>query len=296
MVNTTDYSTFNNMDATFGSRLRNELMVRDIIPFIGVYDVFSASIAARYYDGIFISGFGFAASYYGLPDIGFISWSDIVAFVQRVKTLLPQHYIIVDIDDGYVDTEVACHVVHLLENIGAAGVILEDQKRPRRCGHVDGKLLMDLDDYLEKLKKVLATRQDIFVVARTDASDIDEIVRRTKAFAEVGADAILADGIKDLEVIKTLKSKLDKPLLFNQIAGGKSPAYGLQDLREVGVSIVNYSTPCLFAAQAALEEEMQRLKDSDGWLQKKNVGVPECTALLHENLANRNALKLKLNH
>ncbi len=83
--------------------LRAELSKRDIIPFIGVYDVFSASIAGRYYDGIFISGFSFAASHYGLPDVGFISWSDIVAFVQRVKSILPQHLILVDIDDGYVD-------------------------------------------------------------------------------------------------------------------------------------------------------------------------------------------------
>ncbi|MDJ0741875.1 MAG: isocitrate lyase/phosphoenolpyruvate mutase family protein [Xenococcaceae cyanobacterium MO_167.B27] len=81
--------------------LKQELANREIIPFIGVYDVFFAAIAGKYYDGIFISSFSFAASYYGLPDIGFIAWSDIVAFVQRVKTILPNHLILVDIDDGY---------------------------------------------------------------------------------------------------------------------------------------------------------------------------------------------------
>lgn len=116
------------MYTDFGHSLRQVLMQRDITPFIGVYDVFSASIAAKYYDGIFISGFGFAASHYGLPDIGFIAWSDIVAFVQRVRTIIPRHHLMVDIDDGYVDTEVACHVVSLLESAGASGVILEDQK------------------------------------------------------------------------------------------------------------------------------------------------------------------------
>lgn len=267
--------------------LREELQATDIIPFIGVYDAFSASIAAKYYRGIFISGFGFAASHYGLPDIGFISWSDIVAFVQRVKTLLPNHHIIVDIDDGYVDTEVACHVVSLLESIGAAGVIIEDQKRPRRCGHVDGKLLMELDEFLDKLKQVLATRKDIFVVARTDASDNSEIIKRAKAYAEAGADAILADGIKDLDVIRTLKNEVDKPLVFNQIAGGKSPECSLTDLKQAGVSLVNYSTPCLFAAQTAIEEEMKMLRENDGWLQKQRVGVRECNAHLHENLTHR---------
>lgn len=93
------------MEINLQRSLQMELNQRDIFPFIGVYDVFSASIAAKYYDGIFISGFGFAASHYGLPDIGFIAWSDIVAFVQRVRTILPHHYLLVDIDDGYVDSE-----------------------------------------------------------------------------------------------------------------------------------------------------------------------------------------------
>lgn len=277
----------NHAIAHSGTRLRQALLNRDIIPFIGVYDVFSASIAGKYYDGIFISGFSFAASHYGLPDIGFIAWSDIVAFVQRIKTILPQHLILVDIDDGYVDAEVACYVVSLLESIGAAGVIIEDQKRPRRCGHLDGKLLMELDDFLEKLNKVLATRKELFVVARTDATELDEIVRRVKAFANAGADAVLADGIKELSVLQTLKSAVDCPIVFNQIAGGKSPPCSLTDLKEAGVSLVNYSTPCLFAAQTALEDEMQLLRERDGLVQKQRVGVWDCNTLLHENLANR---------
>ena len=271
----------------FGHSLRQVLIQRDITPFIGVYDIFSASIAAKYYDGIFISGFGFAASHYGLPDIGFIAWSDIVSFVQRARAIMPRHHLMVDIDDGYVDTEVACHVVSLLESAGASGVILEDQKRPRRCGHFDGKQLMALDDFLKKLKKVLATRRELFVVARTDATEIDEVVTRAKAFAEAGADAILADGIRDLDVIRTLKSQVNKPLMFNQIAGGKSPPCSLGELRDVGVSLVNYSTPCLFAAQAAIEDTMKSLRESDGWLQKERVGVQECTLLLNQNLAKR---------
>src|SRR3974377_2390527 len=92
------------------------------MPFIGVYDAFSASVAARHYHGLFVSGFGFAASYYGLPDIGFIAWPDILAFVQRLRTILPAHYLLVDIDDGYGDPEIACHVVCSLESLGAFGV------------------------------------------------------------------------------------------------------------------------------------------------------------------------------
>lgn len=146
---------------------------------------------------------------------------------------------------------------------------------------------MELDDFLKKLEKVLATRKDLFVVARTDATEIDEVVIRAKAFVEAGADAILADGIRNLDVIRTLKGQVNKPLMFNQIAGGKSPACSLGDLREVGVSLVNYSTPCLFAAQTAVEDTMKELRESDGWLQKERVGVQECTFLLNQNLVKR---------
>jgi 2-methylisocitrate lyase-like PEP mutase family enzyme len=275
------------MSKNLANLLREKVNNNDIFPFIGVYDVFSASVAAKYFEGIFISGFGFAASYYGLPDIGFICWSDILNFVQRVRTILPNHYLLVDIDDGYVDIEVASHVVALLETMGIAGVIMEDQKRPRRCGHMDGKQILDLDDYLRKLEKVLATRKDIFVVARTDVSDTEEVVRRAKAFANAGADAILADGIKNLETIRVLKEEVNLPLVFNQIAGGKSPACNLQQLHEVGVRLVNYSTPCLFAAQAAIEDEMAFLKENDGWLEKKQIGLLECNEHLIMNLASR---------
>jgi 2-methylisocitrate lyase-like PEP mutase family enzyme len=269
------------------SPLRKALRDREIIPFMGVYDVFSAAIAGKYYEGIFISGFSFAASHYGLPDIGFIAWSDIIAFVQRVKTILPHHLLLVDIDDGYVDAEVACHVVLLLESIGVAGIIIEDQKRPRRCGHVDGKLLMDLEDFIDKLTKVLATRRNLFVIARTDASELDEVLRRAKAFETAGADAILADGIKDLTVIHALKNEVSIPLVFNQIAGGKSPAFNLTELKSAGVSMVNYSTPCLFAAQAALEKKMQWLTEHDGLLPLESITVEDCNKLLDRNSHDR---------
>jgi 2-methylisocitrate lyase-like PEP mutase family enzyme len=268
-----------------------ELQHTDVIQFIGVYDVFSASLAAQHFDGIFISGFGFAASHYGLPDIGFISWSDIVDFVRRVRAILPQHHILVDIDDGYADVEVACHVVSLLESARASAVILEDQKRPRRCGHVDGKQIMDLDEYLIKLGQVLDTRRELMVVARTDSSDPKDIRRRVLAFAEAGADAILVDGLNDLKLIRQLAEEVDKPFMFNQIAGGKSPPCTIEQLRDAGVSLVNYSTPCLFAAQAVIEETMQSLKENDGRIEvgPMQVSVLDCNAVLSENLKRRSA-------
>ncbi|MCX8091277.1 MAG: isocitrate lyase/PEP mutase family protein [Verrucomicrobiae bacterium] len=274
---------------TAGARLRAAVQERDLLPFIGVYDVFSATLAARHFDALFVSGFGFAASHYGLPDIGFITWSDIVNYVQRIRTVLPEHHLLVDIDDGYCDTEVACHVVSLLEASGASGVVLEDQKRPRRCGHFEGKQLMELDEYLAKLRQVLATRHDLFVIARTDSSDPHDIQRRVMAFAEAGADAVLVDGLKNLETVRQLSALVRVPFCFNQIAGGKSLPCTFTELRQAGARLVIYSTPCLFAAQPAIDDALQALKRNDGSLAGSRVGVKECTQVLQENLSRRRA-------
>ncbi|GGQ71591.1 MULTISPECIES: isocitrate lyase/PEP mutase family protein [Streptomyces] len=275
---------------TYGNKLRQRIAAPGTTPLIGVYDMYSASIAADHYDGMFVSGFGFAASHYGLPDIGFIAWPDMLAFVQRLRGAFPQQHLLVDIDDGYVDPEVACHVVEALERIGASGVILEDQKRPRRCGHADGKQVLPLSEYLAKLEMVLATRRDMVVVARTDATDEHDILRRAATLAATDADVILVDGVRTVEWIRRIRDVVgDKPLLFNQIAGGKSPRLSLGELSDLGVDVAIYSTPCLFAAHAAMDSALADLKRADGRLPEvdaaSGVGVRASTELLERNIA-----------
>ncbi|MFF7333978.1 isocitrate lyase/phosphoenolpyruvate mutase family protein [Streptomyces sp. NPDC008150] len=275
---------------TYGNRLRKQITAPGTTPLIGVYDMYSASVAAQHYDGMFVSGFGFAASYYGLPDIGFIAWPDMVAFVQRLRGAFPGQHLLVDIDDGYVDVEVACHVVESLERAGASGVILEDQKRPRRCGHAEGKQVLPLDEYLDKLEAVLAIRRDLVVVARTDATDEEDALRRAKAVAATAADVVLVDGVRSVEWIRRIRDVIgDKPLLFNQIAGGKSPRLSLGELSELGVDVAIYSTPCLFAAHEAMDAALSELKAADGRLPLvepgSGVGVAAATRLLERNVA-----------
>ena len=273
----------------YGTVLRKQVREPRITPLIGVFDMFSATVAAQHYNGLFVSGFGFAASYYGLPDIGFIAWPDMVNFVQRLRLAFPRHHLLVDIDDGYVDPEVACHVVEHLERIGASGVMLEDQKRPRRCGHVDGKQVLPLQEYLDKLNLVLETRTDLVVVARTDATEQTEILRRAAALAETDADVLLVDGVRGVEQIKRIREVVgDKPLLFNQIAGGKSPRLSLTELQDLGVNVAIYSTPCLFAAQTAMDRAMLELRAQDGRLPEikgSEVGVSASIALLESNIS-----------
>ena len=263
---------------------------KNVSPFIGFYDAFSAIMAAKYSENLFYSGFGFAASHYGLPDLGYIAWSDILQATWRIRQILPNHRLLVDIDDGYVDTDVACHVAHQLETMGVAMIMLEDQARPRRCGHYDGKVILPLEQYMEKLEAVLATRKDMCVLARTDAAG-DEIFRRVEAFSKTSADALLIDGVRSLQTLREVRELTDKPILFNQIAGGKSPRVTLTELREAGASLALYSTPCLFAAQSAIDKSLAEIFEDDGRLPDTScgraVGVPQCTNMLGENLRRR---------
>ena len=273
----------------YGDALRTEVQNEGTTPLIGIFDMYSASLAAKHYGGMFVSGFGFAASYYGLPDIGFIAWPDMVSFVQRLRLAFPQQHLLVDIDDGYVDPEVACHVVENLERIGASGVILEDQQRPRRCGHVSGKQILPIEQYLEKLNMVLQTRTELLVVARTDATQEREILRRAEVLAATDADVLLVDGVRSVEWIRKVRSVVGrKPLLFNQIAGGLSPRLSLTELEELGINVAIYSTPCLFAAHTAMDHALIELRANDGRLpevKSDDVGVATSIALLEENIS-----------
>lgn len=270
-----------------GTELRSLLTGQTVAPFIGVYDIFSATVAARHFDGIFLSGFGFGASHYGLPDNGFNAWSDLVAFVQRVRAILPTEHLLVDIDDGFADTDVACHVVSLLEDAGASGVILEDQDRPRRCGHLGGKRILPRMDYMERLQRVLETRRQMVVVARTDASDENEILARVHAISDTNADAVLVDGLGDLSLLQKVRQATHKPLVFNQITGGRSRPVSLGELDELGVSLAIYSTPCLFAAQRAIEDALVQLKARGSLEDIGGATLEECNRLLGENLDRR---------
>lgn len=274
-----------------GLRLRQALKLaadqQQVLPFVGIYDLFSASLAADRFEALFLSGFGLAASAFGLPDIGFIGWGDLTTTTSRLRALLPSHHLLVDIDDGFGDATVASHVARTLERCGASGVVLEDQARPRRCGHLDGKQLLPLPDYLSKLEPVLADRHSLVVVARTDASDPQEILTRVQAFEQAGCDAVLADGIQNLELIAQIRAAVTCPVFSNVISGGKVPPCSRADLATLGVQGLIYSTPCLFAAQGAIEQALDDLSDAAADLSGALAAARQlshCNAVLKANL------------
>jgi 2-methylisocitrate lyase-like PEP mutase family enzyme len=136
---------------TSGKIFQRRVTNGKILPLVGIYDAFSAKLVAQRFEGVFCSGFGFSASNYGLPDVGYVGWREISDFALRVRPLLPHHHLLVDIDDGFGDPTICKSVVERMESIGVSAVMFEDQKRPRRCGHYEGKEILPVEAYLEKL-------------------------------------------------------------------------------------------------------------------------------------------------
>ncbi|RED51547.1 isocitrate lyase/PEP mutase family protein [Aestuariispira insulae] len=260
----------------YGAQLRQRVSHGGALPLIGIFDLFSASLAARHFEAVFCSGYGFAASYYGLPDEGYIAWPDMVAYVERIRAVLPDQHIVVDIDDGYGDPKLAANTVKRLERVGASAVILEDQRRPKKCGHLPGKDILDTDDYLKRLDKVLDVREDLCVIARTDATTLEEGIRRAKLYATRPVDGILVEGVPSLEVIPEIREAIgpDLMLTINLIAGGKTPPVTVSKLQQLGASLVIYSTPCLFLAQQAIDRGLAQLKADNGKFTAETSGVP----------------------
>jgi 2-methylisocitrate lyase-like PEP mutase family enzyme len=125
------------------------------------------------------------------------------------------------------------------------------------------------------------------VVARTDASDLDDICRRVQAFAELKPDVVLVDGLRDLEMIRQVARLTNLPVAFNQIAGGKSPPASLPELHERGVRLVIYSTPCLFASLTAMNSALKHIAEHDGRLPPDSPSVGDVAGLLNQNLKER---------
>lgn len=271
-----------------GGIFNSRIKTNKILPLIGVYDVFSALVASKYFDGIFVSGFSTAASAYGLPDVGFVNWRDQIDISTRIRHVLPDKHILVDIDDGFGDEVIASNTVKFLENNNLSAVMMEDQRRPRMCGHFDNKQVLPVDEYLIKLKTVLSVRNDIFVIARTDAptgrtynaiKSIDGFTRAVK-YAEAGADGVMVEAITDLDAVYKLSNEIDCPIMVNQLQGGKSPNWTLQELEDAGVSIVIYSTPSLFSAQYGMETFFKSMKENGVMPTNGTVTMDDCVDLL----------------
>jgi len=264
-----------------GEAFRERVRSGKILPLCGIHDAFSALVAARHFEGVFLSGFGLAASLYGLPDIGYMNWRDMQDFAARVRLILPRAHILADIDDGFGEEVISANMINYMEAAGVSAVMFEDQKRPRRCGHFEGKQVLSVDQYLVKLRSALSARKSLFVIARTDSTDMDDAFNRARRYVDAGVDGIMIEAIHSLDIVNKLASEINVPIMVNQLHGGKSPNWTVSEMQEAGVDIVIYSTPTLFSAQLGMQKYLADLVATGRLPGEGSVAMHECVNMLH---------------
>jgi methylisocitrate lyase len=239
----------------------------------GVYDCLSAKLAERAgFPNVFLTGFGAAATYLGEPDFGLLTQTEILDLARRVCRSV-NIGVVVDGDTGYGSALNVIRMVEELVAMGAAGVILEDQTWPKRCGHMRGKSVLPAGEHAQKIRAAQEAKggAQFLVVARTDARaplGLDEAIRRGKAYKEAGADVIFVEAPESVEEMRRIAEEVPGPLVANMIEGGRTPLLPLEDLYEMGYTHVGYVLTGLFAAAKALEASyahLLALGTSDGF-------------------------------
>lgn len=233
----------------------------------GVYDVLSAKVAERVgFPGVVLTGYGFAASYLGEPDFGLFTQTEILDTARRIIGAVNVG-VIVDGDTGHGGPLNVQRMVRELIMMGAAGVILEDQQWPKRCGHMRGKSVIEAEEHAAKIRAAVDARGDqhLMITARTDSlatHGIDEAIRRAKLYKEAGADVLFVEGPEDRVQLERIGKELPGPLAVNLIEGGTTPMCSLEDLREMGYFSVGFVLSGLYAVTRALEDTYRTIRSN----------------------------------
>jgi len=236
-------------------------------PFVipGVYDALGAKIAQKVgFDAMFQTGYGTSATLFGMPDFGFIGATETVDNARRICRAVSVP-VIVDSDTGYGNALSVWKLVKELESAGASGIFLEDQRWPKRCGHMQGKDVVSQEEYTEKLGAAIDAREskDFIIVARTDAratKGLDEAIERGKQNKKTGADAIFVEAPRSSEEMKRIGKEINAPLVANMIEGGATPLRSAETLSKMGFNIILYPLSVLYANTFATMNILQELK------------------------------------
>ena len=246
-----------------------------VIP--GVYDAIGAKIVEKVgFEAMFQTGYGTSATLFGMPDYGFIGPTETVDNARRIcrATSIP---VIVDADTGYGNALSVDKLVHELEVVGASGIFLEDQKWPKRCGHMQGKEVIPKDEYAEKLQAAIDARsnKDFIIVARTDAratEGLDNAIERGLYYKKIGADVIFIEAPKNIQEMSKIGNAIDAPLVANMIEGGVTPISSVSKLHKMGFKIILYPLSVLFSSTYSSLQILRELKRSGSTVKlKKNM-------------------------
>ena len=249
------------------ARLRELLSAGPPLVAPGAYDALSARLIEHAgFDVVYMTGFGTTASLIGRPDVGLLSGAEMVDNARRIVAAVDVP-VIADADTGYGNAINVVRTVQLYEQAGVAGIQLEDQVMPKKCGHMSGKALIGTDEMVGKLQAAVAARTDpdLVIIARTDAvavEGLDEALTRARAFAEAGADVLFVEAPTSEEDIARVAKELSgvAPLVFNWAEGGRTPPLSLERIAELGFSLVIYPIGTLLAATAGIRSLLATLK------------------------------------
>lgn len=224
-------------------QLRDLLARPGIIRSLAPHDAFTAKVMEQAgLPLLFLGGFGTSASAFGLPDLGLLGLAEVAEAARRMVAAVSIP-VIVDGDTGYGAVPNVIRTVREFERAGAAGMLLEDQVFPKRCGHFAGKQVIPTDEMLIKLKAALDARQDadFVVIARTDARAIeglDSAIDRANRYAEAGADVIFVEAPQNVDELTRIAREIPRPQLANMLVGGATPILSAVELEQMGFKIV----------------------------------------------------------
>jgi methylisocitrate lyase len=245
------------------ANLRAALATGELLRFPGAFNPLSARlIEEKGFEGIYISGAVISADL-GLPDIGLTTLTEVAGRSQQIArmTNLPA---LVDADTGFGEPMNVARTVQTLEDAGVAGLHIEDQVNPKRCGHLDGKAVVDSDTAIKRIRAAVDARRDpnMLIMARTDIRALDGLdaaIDRAKALVDAGADAIFPEAMRDLSEFEAVRHAIDVPILANMTEFGKSELFSNQQLADVGINIVIYPVSLLRLAMGAAERGLDTI-------------------------------------
>ncbi|MFZ9014498.1 MAG: isocitrate lyase/PEP mutase family protein [Alphaproteobacteria bacterium] len=247
--------------------LKQKLAAGEFIAAPGIFDGISVRIAESMgFDALYMTGYGTVGSHLGLPDAGLASYRDMVERV-KVFTSIAKTPMIADGDTGYGGLLNVEHTVRGYEGAGAAGIQIEDQEFPKKCGHTPMRRVIPLEDMLKKIKVAVAARdsEDFLIVARTDARTghgLDEAIRRGEAFAKAGADIVFVESPESVEEMEKIGASIDAMLLVNVVEGGSTPVLPAADYQSIGYNIAIYPGAGFLAVGAALKSVYTQIKET----------------------------------
>lgn len=248
------------MDKENGPKRLRELLAKPgIIRSLGAHDVFTSIIVEQMgFETVFIGGFGTSASLLGLPDLSFLTMSEMADAVRRMvkRVSIP---VIADGDTGHGDLNNVQKTVRTFESAGAAGILLEDQVTPKRCGHFDGKSVISTQEMELKIRVAIDARSDenLVILARTDARQkmgLEEAINRVNRYCEAGADMAFIEAPESLWELEEIPRCVSHPLLSNMLTGGVTPILSVQELEGLGYKLAVCPIESLMVTAKAMRE------------------------------------------